>query len=120
MNQKMRFGSYDQREGLQVGRHVDLRINDHAAASFDLAEVVDMPIGRDRPKHVRRVHAPQLVRSGHVLDIQLDTSTSAPLSSDFCSALQTRQPSRAPKGNLNRLVQWVGNRNRRTPRIVLA
>ena len=112
MDQEVRLGGDQQREGLQRGGHIYFRIDQTTAAALYLAEVIDVPIGRNGPQHERRVDAAQFVRPRHVVDVQFNASAAPGLPSDPCRALQARESGGAVKWNLDSLVQWVGDRYR--------
>jgi hypothetical protein len=81
MDQKVWLGSDDQSESLQRGGHVNLRIDQAAAAALDLAQIVYVTVGRDGPKNISRVDTTQFIGARQVVDIQFNASATATLPS---------------------------------------
>src|SRR5712691_4637230 len=115
----MRLSRDDQGEGLQRRSHINLRIDQYAAAPLNLTQIVDVAVWRNGPKHKGRVNAAKFVRARQVLQTQLDARAPASLPPDLRGTFQTRQTCRSVKGNFDRLVQRVSDGDCRTPRIVL-
>ena len=119
LNQEVWFGSHDQREGLQRSRNIDLGIDHAAAAAFYLAEIIDVTVRRNRPKHVSRVNTAQLVGARQVVDTELDASSAPSLPAHVGRPFQSRQTRGAMKRNFNHLIQRIGYRNRGPAGVVL-
>ncbi len=111
MHQKVRLGSNDQRESLQRSCDIDFGIDQPAAAPFDFAKVVDVAVRRNGPQHICRIDAAQFVRARQVIQVQLDPCAAPALPADSRGALQARQARRSMKGDLDRLVQRIRDRD---------
>ncbi len=120
MNQEMWLSSNDQSECLQRRGYVNLRIDNAAAATLDLAKVVDVAIRRDSPQNICRVDATEFVRARQVVDIQFNPRAPPALTSHLCRALQTRKPDRSVERDLDCLIQRIGDRNRCAARVILS
>jgi hypothetical protein len=72
-----------------------------------LAEVIDVPVGRDGPENVSGINAAQLGRAWQILNTQLDASAAAPGAFHLRLTFQARQQSRPTKFDCNRFVQRI-------------
>ena len=86
----MWLGGDEQGEVLQRRRDVNLRVDDHAPAPLDLAEIVGAPLRRDRPQDVSGVDRTDFVGAREVFDFQLDARAAPARALHFGLAAQAR------------------------------
>src|SRR5436189_2460389 len=79
-----------------------------------------MPVRRNRPQHVSRVDAAQLVSARQLVNAELHSRTAATLALHVSSPFQPRQARRPVKRNLDLFVERISNRERRARGIALS
>src|SRR5438445_7430147 len=99
----MRLGRNNERKSLKRSSHADLRIESKKAAALDLAEIIDLAIGADGPKHVCRISSTEFERSRHFFYREVDLRTASRRTFDPGRAFHARKSCCSSKLDVDQL-----------------